>query len=216
MSAIAGTLFVVSAPSGAGKSSLLQALCQRHPELRVAVSHTTRPPRPGERNGTHYHFLDQKTFLGMIEGGEFLEHAKVFDHMYGTAEVEVQRVLNLGHDLILEIDWQGACQVRRRFPNACCIFILPPSLEALRERLAMRAQDSAAIIERRMRDAQRELAHYPEYDYLVVNDCFERALDALHGIIIAQNLRTERQTPRLATMLSDLLVGAVFSLDPNF
>ena len=205
---IVGTLFVVSAPSGAGKSSLLQTLRQLRPQLRVAVSHTTRPPRPGEKNGIHYHFVDQKTFLEKVEGGEFLEHAQVFDHLYGTAETAVHEGLNRGSDLILEIDWQGANQVRRRFPEACCIFILPPSLKVLKERLTKRAQDSDVVIARRMQDAQREIAHYPEYDYLVVNDSFERALDELHSIIVAKNLQTAKQTPRLVTMLSALLASA--------
>lgn len=201
-----GNLFVVSAPSGAGKSSLLQTLRKHNPELQIAISHTTRHPRPGEREGTHYHFVSQATFIDMLARGEFLEHAQVFDYFYGTTEAVVHNVLNRGHSLILEIDWQGASQVRRRFPDACCIFILPPSLTALRERLLKRAQDSALIIERRMRDAQRELSHYSEYDYLVVNDNFEKALVELHSIITAQELKILRQAPRLADMLSDLLL----------
>lgn len=200
-----GNLFIVSAPSGAGKSSLLQALRQLYPELKVAISHTTRAPRPNERNGIHYHFVTKTTFIHMVEQGEFLEHAQVFDNLYGTSEMAVREVLQTGGNLILEIDWQGASQVRRRFPNAHSIFILPPSLTALYERLSTRAQDSIEIIARRMKDAQQELAHYPEYDYLIVNDNFEVALKDLASIIIAERLKIENQSIKLADILQDLL-----------
>lgn len=200
-----GNLFVVSAPSGAGKSSLLRALLQREPALRVAVSHTTRPPRPGERDGEHYHFVDPESFQRLVEEGGFLEHAQVFDRFYGTSEEAVRGPLQAGEDLVLEIDWQGAQQVRRRFPEACTIFIIPPSVEALRERLIGRGQDSDAVIERRMRAAVDEMSHYPEYDYLVVNDDFEQALDDLRCIMTARRLRLESQAGRMEGTLRELL-----------
>lgn len=200
-----GNLFIVSAPSGAGKSSLLRALRQHHPELLISISHTTRSPRPNERHGMHYYFVSHTVFIEMMERGEFLEHAQVFDNFYGTSEIVVKENLQRGYSVVLEIDWQGAIQVRRRFPNAHSIFILPPSLSALRERLAKRAQDSADIIARRMRDAQQELSHYPEYDYLVVNDNFEQALNDLDSIVVAQELRIVSQTTKLVNLLQSLL-----------
>jgi guanylate kinase len=151
----------------------------------------------------------------MVERGEFLEHAQVFDRYYGTSEAAVRELLDQGGDLVLEIDWQGARQVRHRFPDACCIFILPPSLQVLRERLTKRGQDSTEVIERRMRDAQSELAHYPEYDYLVVNDQFEQALEQLYCIVTGYGLRIQRQSQRLALMLGSLLAGAVQSSEPD-
>jgi len=202
-----GSLFVVSAPSGAGKSSLLRALREQEPELSVAVSHTTRPPRPGEQDGVHYHYVDRDTFAAMIEQGAFLEHAQVFDRFYGTSEAAVCGSLEQGCDLVLEIDWQGARQVRHRFPDACGIFILPPSMAALRERLTGRGQDSEEVIERRMRDAQAEMSHYPEYDYLVVNDRFEQAVADLHCIMTAQRLSQDVQERRLQDTLSGLLAA---------
>jgi guanylate kinase len=200
-----GNLFVVSAPSGAGKSSLLKALLAKLPELAVAVSHTTRAPRPGEQDGVHYHYTDQETFIQMVEAGDFLEHAQVFDRFYGTSEKVVRDSLAAGRDIVLEIDWQGARQVRQRFADACCIFILPPSVEALRERLQGRGQDSDEIIERRMRDAVSELSHYPEYEYLVINDDFEQAVDELRCLIIARRLRQLNQAQRLQTSLQAML-----------
>ncbi len=207
MGVIEGNLFVVSAPSGAGKSSLLRALLEREPELKVAISHTTRAPRPGEIDGVHYHFVDQAHFAAMIGEGAFLEHAQVFDRFYGTSEQAVREPLSAGHDLVLEIDWQGARQVCHRFPQASGIFILPPSVEALRERLSARGQDSEEVIERRMRDAEAEISHYPEYDYLVVNDGFEQALEELRAVIMAHRLREGRQSSLLQEMLQALLGG---------
>jgi len=206
-----GNLFVVSAPSGAGKSSLLRALLEREPALQVAVSHTTRPPRPGERDGQHYHFVDPEAFEQIVEEGGFLEHARVFDRLYGTSEAALRGPLQAGEDLVLEIDWQGAQQVRHRFPGACSIFILPPSVEALRERLTGRGQDSSEVIERRMRDAVNEMSHYGEYDYLVVNDDFEQALEQLRCIVTSRRLRLESQSARLEGVLRALLGAAELS-----
>jgi guanylate kinase len=207
MSGAAGNLFVISAPSGAGKSSLLRALRERLPQLRVAVSHTTRAPRPGEVDGVHYHFVDQERFAAMIGERAFLEHARVFDRYYGTSEAAVRGPLESGTDLVLEIDWQGARQVRHRFPDACTVFVLPPSVATLRERLAGRGQDSGEVIARRMHDAVSELSHYPEYDYLVVNDVFDTALDQLQAIVVARRLREPAQSARLEPLLQALLAG---------
>ncbi len=188
-----GILYIVSAPSGAGKTSLLKELVQQRAGLAVCVSHTTRAPRPGEENAVHYHFVDQARFQAMINAGEFLEHAQVFDNFYGTAESSVRSQLERGQDVVLEIDWQGAAQVRRIFPDAVSIFIVPPSVEALRERLSNRGQDSDAIIERRMRDAMSEMSHHQEYDFIVVNDDFAHALSDLAAILRSQDLRAARQ-----------------------
>ena len=200
-----GVLFVVSAPSGAGKTSLLRALIPTDPRLQLSVSHTTRGARPGEQDGTHYHFVDRARFEAMVAAGEFVEHARVFDNLYGTAERSVRDVLGANLDVVLEIDWQGARQVRARFPEAVSVFIVPPSVEALRERLSGRGQDSAEIIDRRMRDARSELSHFGEYDYLVVNDDFDQALADLRDIVGAERLRLPRQQARLAAALEAML-----------
>jgi guanylate kinase len=200
-----GVLFVVSAPSGAGKTSLLRALIPTDPRLRLSISHTTRAPRPGEADGVHYHFVDRAAFEAMVAAGEFLEHAQVFDNLYGTAERSVRAVLGGDLDVVLEIDWQGARQVRARFPEAVLVFVAPPSVAALRERLSGRGQDSAEVIERRMRDARGELSHFGEYDYLVVNDVFEQALSDLRAIVAAERLRRPRQQERLAAALDAML-----------
>ncbi len=178
-----GDLFIIAAPSGGGKTSLVNALLKRDPRLVLSVSHTTRQPRPAEKDGQHYHFISTAGFKQMAERGDFMEHARVFDHYYGTNSRSVARQLEQNQDVILEIDWQGARQVRTAFPDCCAIFILPPSLEALRERLTGRGQDSAAVIQRRMRDAQAEISHWAEFDQLVVNDDFDAALEELAGII---------------------------------
>jgi len=200
-----GTLYIVSAPSGAGKTSLVKALLDSEPNVRVSVSHTTRAMRPGEQDGVNYHFIDREQFAAMIERSEFLEHAQVFDNFYGTSQVWVEQTLAQGFDLILEIDWQGAQQVRRLMPQARSIFILPPTQEALRHRLTNRGQDSAEIIERRMRDAVSEMSHYVEYDYLVINDDFAHALDDLRSIFRANRLLQGSQQQRHAGLLSELL-----------
>lgn len=200
-----GVLFVVSAPSGAGKTSLLRALIPADDRLRLSVSHTTRAPRPGEEDGVHYHFVDRVRFEGMVAEGAFLEHARVFDNLYGTAERSVRDQLETGHDVVLEIDWQGARQVRERFPEAVSVFIVPPSVAALRERLSGRGQDGPEVIERRMRDARSELSHFGEYDYLVVNDDFEQALADLRAIVGAERLRIPRQKQVLGEALAAML-----------
>ncbi len=201
------TLFIVSAPSGAGKTSLLRELLRHDAQLSLSVSHTTRAMRPGEEDGVHYHFVDVLTFEQLVAEGVFIEHAQVFDNYYGTSEQAVRDQLAAGQDVVVEIDWQGAQQVRRRFSGAVSIFIVPPSIEALRERLSGRGQDSEEIIERRMRDARAELSHYPEYDYLVVNDVFEEALQQLGCIVTGERLRMARQTLRYETALEGMLTG---------
>lgn len=200
-------LFIVSAPSGAGKTSLLRELLQRDPRLSLSVSHTTRAMRPGEEDGVHYHFVDQQTFKALVAQDVFVEHAQVFDNFYGTSEAAVRDQLAAGQDVVVEIDWQGARQVRERFPEAVSIFIVPPSIEALRERLSGRGQDSDEIIDRRMRDAQAELSHYGEYDYLVVNDQFDTALRQLAEVVSAERLRLPRQQVRFGAELEAMLQG---------
>ncbi|MDC7829105.1 MULTISPECIES: guanylate kinase [Pseudomonas] len=205
MTALPGTLYIVSAPSGAGKTSLVKALLDALPDIRVSVSHTTRAMRPGETDGVNYHFVDCATFTNLLEHGDFLEHAEVFGNYYGTSQAALERDLAEGHDLILEIDWQGAQQVRRKLPHAQSIFILPPSQAALRQRLDNRGQDSAEIIERRMREAVSEMSHYVEYDYLIINDDFASALEDLKSIFRTRQLRLDRQQRRHDDLLVDLL-----------
>jgi guanylate kinase len=200
-----GILFIVSAPSGAGKTSLLRELVPADERLVVSVSHATRAMRPGERDGQHYHFVSIERFEALVGEGAFLEHARVFDNYYGTSEAAVREPLAQGRDVVLEIDWQGAQQVRRRFPDAVSIFIAPPSIEALRERLSGRGQDSAEIVERRMADARSELSHYPEYDYLVINDEFATALAELRCVVAAERLREPRQSARFTAALAGML-----------
>ncbi|HEY6132081.1 MAG TPA: guanylate kinase [Halioglobus sp.] len=200
-----GTLYTVSAPSGAGKTSLVNALVQRCESLRVSVSHTTRPMRPGEQDGVNYHFVPEHDFLAMLERTEFLEHARVFGNLYGTSGVWVEEQLRRGHDIILEIDWQGVQQIKRLLPQTRSIFILPPSREALQQRLDRRGQDDPGIIESRMNAAVEEMSHYVESDYLVVNKDFDQALAELQSIIISHRLLTSRQQDVLNDMLQDLL-----------
>ena len=205
----AGTLYVVSAPSGAGKTSLVRALLDSTgDDLVLSVSHTTRAPRPGEVDGRDYHFVDAEAFRRMIDDGAFLEHARVFDNYYGTARQGIEAQLAQGRDVILEIDWQGARQVRQALPESVGIFILPPSLEALRERLCARGQDDEAVIARRMQDAVNEMSHYGEYDYLVINEVFSTARDELAAIIRCRRLRLAGQTQRHADLLASLLLAS--------
>ena len=189
----AGILFIVSAPSGAGKTSLVQALLERTPTLGLAVSATTRPIRPGEQAGVHYHFLTVEAFRAEIAAGGFLEYAEVFGNLYGTREADVRRGLVPGRGLILEIDWQGARQVRARFPEAVGVFILPPSGAELERRLRSRGTDSDAVIARRLAQAQEDCTHWGEYDYAIVNDHFATAVAELTAIVTAERLRTARQ-----------------------
>ena len=200
-----GTLFVVSAPSGAGKTSLVHALVESTPNLHVSVSHTTRPQRPGEENGVNYHFVDKARFSAMLNDNAFLEHAEVFGNLYGTSMQSVTDQLNAGHDVILEIDWQGAEQIRRQAPQAVSIFILPPSREVLRERLVGRGQDSEAVIQGRMAQATGQISHHVEFDYLIINDVFEVALAELRSVITSQRLRHDKQAERHLDLISSLL-----------
>ena len=200
-----GRLYIISAPSGAGKTSLVAALLKADSRIEVSVSHTTRAPRPGEQDGVNYHFVDVPHFEQLITQGAFLEHAKVFDNFYGTSQLWIEGRLALGQDVILEIDWQGAQQVRKLVPDALSIFIVPPSKAALRSRLTGRGQDNEAVIARRMADATSESSHYPEYDYLVINDDFDQALADLLAIFRAQRLLTGQQARRHVKLLSDLL-----------
>lgn len=200
-----GTLCIVAAPSGAGKTSLLKRLVETTPCVVTAVSHTTRPPRPGEQEGVHYHFVTQSAFAQMLAADAFLEQAQVFGNCYGTSHAAVWAQLQAGFDVILEIDWQGARQVRAHQPDCVSIFILPPSLEALRCRLTGRGQDSCEVIERRMAAALEELSHYHEFDYLVINDEFATALDGLRAIFMALRQRRTTQVQRHATLIKNLL-----------
>jgi len=185
-------LFIVSAPSGAGKTSLVKALLEAVPGLAVSVSHTTRSPRPGEKEGAHYHFVNHDKFLELIDQDAFLEHAQVFGNWYGTSREGVQKSLSVGQDVVLEIDWQGARQARAAFPNAVSIFILPPSQDSLRQRLQGRGQDSPEVIEKRLAGAQEDLSHVEEFDHVVVNDDFSAALGHLITIVLAHRAHTPK------------------------
>ncbi|HEB99988.1 MAG TPA: guanylate kinase [Thiotrichales bacterium] len=202
-----GTLFIVSAPSGAGKTSMVRALMERDPDLGFSVSHTTRPPRPGEVDGRDYHFVDVPTFERMVEEGAFLEYARVFDNYYGTSRAAVEAQLAEGRDVFLDIDWQGARQVRQAWPDAVSIFVLPPSREALEARLRGRGTDSDEVIAGRMARAVDEASHYDEYDYLIVNDDFETAVGDLGAIVRARRLRLPAQQVRHADMIAGLLAS---------
>ena len=196
-----GTLYVVSAPSGAGKTSLLKSVLARMPELKLSISHTTRQQRPGETDGQDYHFVSVEAFKQMLDQESFLEHAEVFGNYYGTSQVWLESQLELGH----EIDWQGARQVRKLMPECRSIFILPPSQEELHNRLTGRGQDSEEVIQSRMAAANREITHYDEYDYLVINDDFELACTELSAIFTARRLRRESQQVRQKALLDELL-----------
>jgi len=202
---MSGSLFIVAAPSGAGKTSLVKALVNSMAGVCLSISHTTRAPRPGEQEGVDYYFVDAPTFEAMQRGEAFLEHARVFDHCYGTTRENVAKRLEQNVDVILEIDWQGRRQVQERFSDCTSIFILPPSREVLEQRLRARRQDDATIITRRMRDAWTEISHYNEFDYLVVNDDFEMALEDLRAIVRSHRLSRLRQERRLAALLRELL-----------
>lgn len=201
-----GTLYVVSAPSGAGKTSLVAALAAAEAGLHVSVSHTTRPRRPGEVDGVNYHFVSDEAFAALVDADAFLEHADVFGRRYGTTRESVGKHLAAGDDVILEIDWQGAAQVRERHAGTVGIFILPPSRESLAERLAGRGQDSDAVIARRMGDAVAEMSHWEEFDFLVINDDFEAALADLRSIVRSGRLDRARQGVRHRRLIASLLV----------
>ena len=200
-----GTLYTVSAPSGAGKTSLVKALIEADTQVTVSVSHTTRPMRPGEIEGINYHFVSRDEFVDMLGQSAFLEHAQVFDNYYGTSRAWVEETLASGRDVILEIDWQGAAQVRKLMPETVGIFILPPSQQALLERLTGRGQDDQAVIDRRMAQAIDEMSHYVETDYLVINDDFTTALNELRAIMVAERQRLGRQQERHSSLLQSLL-----------
>lgn len=200
-----GSLFIVTAASGTGKTSLVKQLIATTNDLAVSVSHTTREPRPGEVDGHHYHFTDTETFTKGIEAGDFLEHAQVFDNYYGTSQQSVNNQLNSGVDVILEIDWQGALQVKELYDDVTMIFILPPSKATLRQRLSSRGQDSQEVIEKRLAGAVTEMQQYVHFDYVVINDQFEAALTELKSIIVAKRQTLSRQQARYGDTISDLI-----------
>jgi guanylate kinase len=200
-----GCLFVLAAPSGGGKTSLVAALLEREPGIRLSVSYTTRAPRPSEIDGVHYHFVDEPRFLALQAGGEFLEHAFVHGHWYATSATWLTDQVTHGYDVLLEIDWQGAAQVRRIIPAAVHIFILPPSLASLKERLERRGQDTPEVILQRLDAAREEMRHCNEFDYVIMNQDFARAVDDLSVIVRAARLTATRQQVRHAALLADLL-----------
>ena len=200
-----GRLFVISAPSGAGKTSLVRALLERRPGIRFSVSHTTRRPREGEIDGRDYFFVDERTFLRMVGGGDFLEHARVFSHLYGTGRSQVEELMDAGHDVILEIDWQGARQVRAAMPECRSVFILPPSLEELERRLRGRSTDSGEVIAQRLAEAREDMGHWKEFDHAVVNDAFDAALADLLAIVTGGGEASRTDDPGHAGKISAIL-----------
>jgi len=200
-----GDLFIISAPSGAGKTSLVKALVESLPDIGISISHTTREPRQNEQDGVDYHFVDKSSFDNMLAQDLFLEHATVFRHDYGTSRAWVEKQLKTGQDVVLEIDWQGAQQVRVLWPNTISVFILPPSLSALEARLKARGRDSEADIAHRLGIAQEELRHFSDFDYLICNEHFEQALEELIGLVRSVRLRQSRQAKRLHAILQSLL-----------
>lgn len=201
----AGTLYIVSAPSGAGKTTLVGALLKNMPDIKASISHTTRPMRPGEKEGINYHFVSEETFLSLINKEAFLEHAQVFNHFYGTSKEWVEKTLSEGIDVILEIDWQGAEQIRDLIPESKSIFILPPSLEALEERLIKRGQDGPTVIKRRLAAAKEEISHYMMADYLLINDGFDETLVEFNSIILHERLKLQSQKQKNLNLLNSLL-----------
>lgn len=200
----AGTLFVVSAPSGAGKTTLVHRLIESDPLLRLSVSYTTRAPRPGEQNGVHYHFVSPAQFRTMVENGAFLEWAEVHGNYYGTARAWVEAELTAGHDVLLEIDWQGARQIKARFPACVTIFILPPSFAELEARLRKRASDSDAVIAKRLANAHEELRHVHEFEYVIINDRLDVATQELIAVVTAERCRTAKQAARHRKLFSEI------------
>ena len=203
MSRPAGRLFVLSAPSGAGKSSLARALVAGMPNATLSISHTTRVPRPGERQGVDYHFVSEDEFAHLVAADAFLEHARVFGNRYGTARAAVEALLRAGKDVIFDIDWQGARRIKALMPEARSVFILPPSREELERRLAARGQDPPEVIERRMHEAVAEMRHYPEFDYAIVNDRFEAALADLRAIVSGEAAKVRPLAVDLEALLRD-------------
>jgi len=202
---VSGSLFIVAAPSGGGKTSLVRQLVGSLQDIVVSISHTTRKKRPNEVDGVDYFFVDQPMFMRMVDEGAFLEHAQVYNHYYGTSEAQITKRLNKGIDVVLDIDWQGAQQIRYAFPDSVSIFIVPPSLDVLHQRLTNRQQDAEAIIAERMQRARDELSHYAEFDYLIINDEFAKAADDLRAIVIAHRLCITQQVERQSQLLSFLL-----------
>ena len=200
-----GNLVIVDATTGGGKTSLVKELVKRVKDLEISISHTTRDQRPGEVAGVHYFFVAAKHFLNMVETHQFIEHARVFEHDYGTSRAQIEVRLQAGVDVILDIDWQGASQIKQSFSNAVSIFILPPSITILENRLTNRKRDHAEVIQARMRHAREQMSHYKDFDYLIVNDCFEQALEELTAIITAQRLQLKRQMIKQRKLLSLLL-----------
>ena len=198
-----GNLFVVVAPSGAGKTSLVDALLKRESNIRLSISFTTRAPREGEKDGREYHFVDKPTFEKMIAAGDFLEYANVYGNYYGTSRRWIEEQISGDHDVLLEIDWQGAAQVRKLFPAVVGIFILPPSIDELRRRLQARGKDSPEAIERRMASAREEISHVLEFEYIIVNERFESALDDLIAIVRAARLARVQQSHRLSKLTDE-------------
>lgn len=202
-----GRLFIVAAPSGGGKTSLVSRLIQDLDRIEVSISHTTRQKRPAEVDGVNYFFINEDHFTDMIEEGAFVEHARVFDHFYGTSVAQINERLQAGIDVVLDIDWQGAQQIKRMYSDAVGIFILPPSLDALRQRLMNRQQDDQQVIQKRMQRAHDEMSHYQEFDYLIINDDFEKAVFELISIVNAERLSMGRQVIRQRKLLSFLLAS---------
>ena len=200
-----GCLFVLAAPSGAGKTSIVRALLEREPGMRLSISYTTRPPRPGETDGVDYHFVDEPKFMALKAAGEFLEHAYVHGNWYATSATWLAGEVQAGHDVLLEIDWQGASQVRELIPGSVLVFILPPSLATLRERLEKRGTDSPEVIARRLEAAREEMRHCGEFDYVIMNQDFARAVDDLSVIVRAARLAASRQQVRHAALIAKLL-----------
>uniref|UniRef100_UPI00260A5D83 guanylate kinase n=1 Tax=uncultured Legionella sp. TaxID=210934 RepID=UPI00260A5D83 len=200
-----GNLYIVAAPSGGGKTSLVRNLIETLDDIEVSISHTTRSMRPGEQHGVDYFFVTEPEFLNMVNSNSFLEHARVFNHLYGTSVEQINRRLEQGIDIVLDIDWQGAEQIRRSFPNAVSVFIVPPSLDELKLRLMNRRQDNDEVISVRMIKAQDELSHYSEFDYLIVNDTFEHAAMDLRAIVVANRLQISRQVNKQSKLLSFLM-----------
>jgi guanylate kinase len=201
---MSGNLFIVSAPSGAGKTSLVHALLNINPQIRLSVSYTTRNPRPGEQDGKAYHFVSRETFLEMAKRGEFLESAEVYGNLYGTSQKWIADEIAKGDDILLEIDWQGATQVRKLFPDSISIFILPPSLEALGQRLRGRGKDNDEVIARRLAAVREDVAHVAEFDYVIINDNLNEALRELNAVVLSARLRGTRQLSRHQELINQL------------